>query len=126
VDGSESGIWLAVAVVVAVQVLFSLGLHAWARWVATRQGGAAFWRRASWLPLIALVAVVVSTGLSVVFLIRAFTAVADADASEKARLLAENIGGAMNASAVLGLPSSLLYVASFSLCVFGSIRRPRA
>jgi hypothetical protein len=106
-----------------VQALVAAGLHAWARWVARRQQGP-WWRRASWLPWIGLTVGVVGVGLTIVFLIQAFGAVADVTPADRAQALSEAIARAMVATAI-GAPTSwALSLASVIVSLVGTLRRP--
>jgi len=115
---------LPLLVAVAVQVLIALGLFAWARWVGRRRASV-WWGRAAWLPLVALCLSLIGLCWSTVYIVRAFGAVADADPSQKATLLAANISEAMNCTALFAIPAWLLYLASLVASTVGSIMRPR-
>ncbi|MBW2732966.1 MAG: hypothetical protein JRH20_11290 [Deltaproteobacteria bacterium] len=109
---------------VLAQVLVTVLLYRWARAVAQRRGGV-WWQRASWLPLLALGLSIAGTLVSAVHLVRAFQAIATADPSMKATLLASNISEALTYTALLVLPSWLLYIASIVVSAMGSMmRRP--
>lgn len=110
---------------VLVQGLVTVALFFWARRVARRRDGV-WWRRATWLPLagfgLSLLGVLVST----VYLVSAFKAVANADPSMKASLLASNISDAMSYTAFLVLPSWLVYGVSVVVSATGTMKkRPR-
>lgn len=98
----------------AFGVLFQLGLafglFAWARRVANARGGV--FRKLQYLPLLGLCATFLGICITSVFLVWAFGNVADAPASSRAALLAEDIGAAMNATAVGLLATIALYVGS--------------
>lgn len=121
---SESGVVGAIAVAAVLQLLFSLGLFAWGRWVARRHGGRG-WRRAAWMPLVAVALAIAGMIVSTVALVRAFGAVASVEAADRARVLAENISEAMNVTALFAVPSTLLYGASIVAFSIGSLLRPR-
>lgn len=125
VGGAENGVVGMMAVAAVSQLLVSLALFAWGRWVARRRGGTG-WRRAAWMPIAALVLSVVGMVVSTVTLVAAFDAIATADPADKARQLAQHISEAMNATALFAVPSTLLYAASFVSFAIGSLLRPRA
>jgi hypothetical protein len=77
--------------------LAAVGLTAWIRWIA-----AGWVRKTTAVPLLVWV---LSTGLAVFFTWRAFHVIEAADASQKAFLMAQNIGWAMNATVggIIGL-----------------------
>jgi len=122
-SGAESGVFESVAGAIVVQLIFSLALFAWGRWVARRKGTAG-WRRAAWMPLVALVLAIAGVTASTLALLRSFQAIANADPAEKARLLAEHISEAMNATAFFAIPTVLLYLASVVAFFIGSVTRP--
>jgi len=96
----------------------------WGRSVAKKRGGRG-WLLASYLPLLAATASMVGVFFTIVGLIRAFGAVAHADPSSKATLLAEGIATAMWATA-LGVGVSLvLYVASIVTFAVGELTARR-
>jgi protein-S-isoprenylcysteine O-methyltransferase Ste14 len=107
----------------AVQALVTLGLHAWGRWVAARQGGR-WWRRASWMPLLGLVLALLGIGTTVVLLVQAFGALSGVDAADRASALSDGIARAMVATAATAPVSALLYLASLIVFTVGSVRRP--
>lgn len=124
-DSLESSIVSSIAVGVVIQLIVSLGMYAWARWVARRHGGRA-WRLASWMPLVALVLSVTGLVWSVTLLVRAFEATAAVNAADRATYLSEEISVAMNCAAIFALPSWALYLASLVTSFVGSVRKPRA
>lgn len=123
--GAEAGVIGAVGLAIVVQLAVSLALFAWGRWVARRHGTAG-WRRAAWMPLGGLVLAVVGMAVTAVLLVGAFSSIASVDPSRKAAVLAEHISEAMNATALLGGASALLYAASFVAFGVGSLMRPHA
>src|SRR6266487_5864644 len=122
---NESLLLGQVVIAFALQASISIALWYWGRWVARRHAGT-FWRLAAWAPLLALALALVGISVSVVFLMRAFGAVASADPSMKATLLAKNISMAMNCSALFVLPSWLLYLGGVVTFAVGSLLRPTA
>ena len=94
------------------------GLTFWAHRVATRRGGA--YRLAQVLPLLALLSTCLGVGVTAVSMMRAFNAVADAAAYERASLLAEDISMAMNATLCGLVLTVLLYLASVGVSAFGT------
>lgn len=124
VGGTESGVIGVVAAAAVLQFLAALVLFAWGRWVA-RCRGSAGWRRAAWMPVAALVLSIVGVVVSTAMLVGAFDTVADVDAANKSRVLAQHISEAMNVTAFFTLPSALLYAASFVSFAVGSVLRPR-
>lgn len=119
-DPVELGPLLSAA---AVQVLVTLGLHAWGRWVAARQGGR-WWRRASWMPLLGLGLALLGIAATVILLVQAFGALSGVDAANRASALSDGIARAMVATAATAPVSSLLYLASLVVFSVGSLRRP--
>lgn len=124
VSGAESGTIGAVAGAVVTQLVVASALFAWGRWVARRHGSPG-WRRAAWMPLIALGLSFTGVLITSVLLVRAFGAIATVDPAQKASVLAQQISEAMNATAVFLVPSWLLYGASVVTFATGSILRPR-
>ena len=124
VSGTESGMLGNVAAAVVSHLLVALGLFGWGRWVARRHESAT-WRRAAWMPLVAMLLSIVGVVVSTVMLIGSFGAVARADAANKAQVLAQHISEAMHVTAIFLLPSALIYAASFVTFTVGSLRPPR-
>ncbi len=112
-------------VAAVVQALLAVGLLAWAGWVARRQRGR-WWRRARWLPGVALGLALIGIASSGYFIARALTATSGSEPSMKATLLAQNISEAMNCAACFALPAWGLYLISVVLCVVGSVKRAAA
>jgi hypothetical protein len=123
-DSLQSSILSSIAVGVVVQVVVSLAIYAWARWVARRQGGRG-WRIASSMPLVALVLSVTGLAWSVTLLSRAFEATAAVNAADRATYLSEGIAVAMRVAAIFALPSWGLYLGSLVTSFVGSVRRLR-
>jgi MotA/TolQ/ExbB proton channel family len=108
-----------------MNLIFPLLLFAWGRSVANKRMGRG-WRLASYMPLIAVISSMLGFLLTVLGLLRAFSAVANVDPSEKASHLAAGISMAMWATAIgMGI-SVLLYVASIVTFAIGELTRPRA
>lgn len=122
--GTESGVVAVVAAAAVSHLLVALGLFAWGRWVARRRGTAG-WRRAAWMPIVAMMLSIVGVVVSTVMLIGSFDEVANVDAANKARVLAQHISQTMNVTALFALPSALAYAASFVAFAVGSVLRPR-
>lgn len=114
----------SVVLALVVQIAVSLGLRAWGLRVARRHGGAA-WRRAAWMPIVALALALGGTAVSMAMLVRAFGAVASVAPSERAQVLSSRIADAMVATAVTVVPSWALYGASFVAFLVGTVRKPR-
>jgi len=95
---------------VVFQLGVAFGLFAWARRVANARGGV--YRKLQYLPLLGLSATFVGVCVTSVFLVSAFGNVANAPASSRALRLAQDISGAMNATAIGILLTLVLYVAS--------------
>lgn len=123
VSGTESGIIANVAIAAGAHLLVAVVLFGWGRWVASRHGSAA-WRRAAWMPMVAVLLFIVGVIASTVMLIGSFGAVAQVDAANKAQVLAQHISEAMNVTAVFVLPSALIFAASCIAFTVGSILRP--
>lgn len=113
-----------VATAAVVHLLVALMLFRWGRWVACRHGSTT-WRRAAWMPIVAVLLFVVGVVVSTVMLIGSFGAVAHADAANKAQVLSQHISEAMNVTAVFLLPSALIYAVSLVAFTVGSLRRPQ-
>ena len=124
-SGTELVSIVPVVVMGVIHLLFTLGLFAWARFVGRRHG-TPFWRRISWLPIIALLLSVTGVIATVIALVKAFGGLESVDAADRAAMLAENISMAMNFTAIFAIPSALLYVTSFVVSVVGTVKRPRA
>lgn len=124
VSGAESGMIGNVAAAVVAHLLVAIGLFGWGRWVARRHKSAA-WRRAAWMPLVAMLLSVVGVVVSIVMLIGAFGAVARVEAADKAQVLAQHISEAMHVTGIFLLPSALIYAVSFVAFMVGSFRQPR-
>lgn len=102
-----------------------LGLFVWGRSVARKRGGRR-WRLASYLPLVAALAPMVGVFFTVLALIHTFGAVASADPSTKARLLAEGIATAMWSTAIGTGVAVVVYIASVVTFAIGELQQPRA
>jgi hypothetical protein len=124
-DASEGSMVFAVLAAIGFQALVTVGLHFWGRYVARRQGGR-WWKRASWMPLVAFVLSAVGVSLTTYFLVRAFRAITNVDPSQKATMLARGISNAMNCTALFAFPSWALFLASIVVFAVGSIKRPTA
>ena len=98
-------------------------LHVWARRVAQRQSTSVY-RRLRWLPACGMAALAGGFGLASILLVSAFSAIADAEASEKARILAESISEAVNVGAIFILASAVLLGTSAIASFVGTLRRP--
>jgi len=109
---------------VVVQTLFTLLLVAWGRWVARRQRDTRFWRFAAVTPWGSMALLVAGTLLGIVMLMRAFDATKTTHAGMKARILAEGISAAMNASAMFLIPGYALLLFAVVSFVVGSVREP--
>lgn len=107
-----------------VQVLVTFALFSWGRWVARRQGHGVFWRRAAWLPWVSFALSAGGLLVSVLFLVRAFGAVDQADPARKAQMLAESISNAMNVAALTIVPGNALFLVGIVVFAIGSLRRP--
>jgi hypothetical protein len=124
VGSVEAVLLLYLIVAAALHAALAIGLFLWGRWVARRRGGRSW--RARWLPIVALALSVLGAALGAVLVVRAFGAVAGADPSEKATLLAASISEAMNCAAACAVPAWLLYLASLVLFTAGSLLRRKA
>lgn len=104
-----------------VPLLVVLGLFLWGRSVADKHGTRGF-RLASWLPIAGLVVHHLGVIGTIVGLVRAFDAVTDVPAGERAQVLSDGIAVAMYAT-VLGVVASLaLYVTSVVVFAVGTLR----
>lgn len=123
VSGTESGMIGNIATAAVAHLLVALVLFRWGRWVARRHESAT-WRRAAWMPIVAVLLLIVGVVVSTLMLIGSFGAVAHADEANKAQVLAQHISEAMNVTAVFLLPSALIYAASLVAFTVGSLLRP--
>ncbi len=118
-DGrDESSIVEALIVGGFLQLLVTVALDQWGRWVSRRRGGA--FRYAVWMPALAFLLQVIGVAIATTLLVRAFDAVASTDPMHKAAQLAESISSAMSFSAPFLLVSSVLFVASVITFAIGS------
>ena len=108
---------LTVTVLAAVAVV----LFVWGRWVGRRHPSSPWWRRAAWLPLIGLVLMLLGAAISAAHIMNALDAVAGADPSQKATLLAHNIARALEATTYLSIPATALFATSLLLSIIGSL-----
>ncbi len=97
------------------------GLWAWARSLSRRHVGRT-WRILPRVPVVAFGLTMIGLIGTMVFLVRAFSAVEAVNPSRKAALLAESISGAMNWTALFALPGAALYATTLVLCIVGSLR----
>lgn len=105
-----------------VELVATVALAWWGARVGRIHGGA--WRHLVWLPIAGFALAVTGSLVAVVQLAGAFDAVADADPSQKAVLLAQGISRAMNALAVFLALSGLATLASLVGCAVGTLRAP--
>jgi hypothetical protein len=104
------------------QLLISLLLFLWGRFVGRRRRGT-WWRRAAWLPWVACAVAMTTLTLSLSGMIRSFEVVATTEAANKATVLADGISSAM-APLALGIPVAwLLYTVSFVTFLVGTLRK---
>jgi hypothetical protein len=120
-----SALLFSVAAGLAIHAAIAFGLHQWAKAVARRRGDA-FWRRAAWVPLVALTFVFLGTVITAVIFVRTFGAVATGDPALKAIALARGISEAMNVAALTICLSMVLYLGSAILSLVGWLGRARA
>lgn len=120
--GAELGV---IGVSAVLQLLFSVGLVAWGRWVARRHGSRR-WRVAAWMPLVAVGLAITGTVVSTLTLVSAFSSIQYVDPADRSRILADAISAAMNRTALFAVPSTLLYGTSIVAFAIGSLMRPRA
>ncbi len=114
VEGVAAGFVVLVALVLHLVVL--VGLWLWARAVARRHRSG-YYAAARWLPAVAAFLLGAAYGVSVFQLVRAFGAVASADASSKATLMARGISDGMYAGTI----PALLAVALLALSTLSSL-----
>ena len=107
-----------------VQVLVTWALFAWGRWVPRRQGGSRLWRLAAWSPWISFALLMGGMVVSIALLVRAFSTVAAADPSHRARSLAMGISEAMSCTALFAVPAYAILLAGLVAFAIGSVRRP--
>ena len=122
-SAQEGSAAFAILAAVGFQALVFVGLHFWGRYVARRQGGR-WWKRASWMPLVAFILSAIGVMLTTYFLVHAFRAITNVDPSMKATMLAQGISNAMNCTALFALPSWALFLASVIVFAVGSLKRP--
>lgn len=113
----------ALLLLLIAQAAIALGLFAWGRWVARRHGGAA-WRRAAWMPLLALALSMLGNAIVAALIARSFGALEGVDPSRKAAQLADSMSAAASAGTVPTLASMALYMASLVAFTAGSLLRP--
>jgi hypothetical protein len=104
-----------------VQLLFTLGLSAWGRWVARRHGTVG-WRRAAMLPWIAFAFAAIGVASTAFFLLHGLSAMHSAS-DRKAELLTNAIGNAMWSTVLTAIPAYALYLASIVAFVIGTLRK---
>jgi hypothetical protein len=115
-----------IAWAIVVELVVTLVLAAWGRWVAKRHEGARVYRYAAWGPWISLALRAVGTIVTVVLLVRAFGATTSAPPDRRAIELADSISDAMLAVLIFAIPGYVLLLASSVVFVVGSLRRPNA
>lgn len=108
----------------AVEALLMAGLILWGRWVARRQGGGWWWTLA-WLPVLGVAAAALGVLGTIIGMMNAFSAVAEAEPSMKATLLAEGIEAAMISTAIGVGVSTVLHLANCAVLIAGTVRAPR-
>lgn len=107
---------------VMVHAGLAVGLLFWGRWVGRRHDSRPWWRRASWLPLVALGLSLASAAISTAHIMDAFEAVSGStDPAAKATLLADSIARSLHAVALLALPANALLLISLVLSTVGSL-----
>jgi hypothetical protein len=95
-----------------LSTFLTVALWLWGRWVSRRQGGGR-WRVTLWLPLIGFSVAIAGATLQMVSATTVFPS----------KRLADGYVETVRWGLLLGM---LLYLASFVLCMAGSIRRPTA
>lgn len=123
-DHSTGGVAAAVGAAVGAQAALTAALFYWGRRVALRQGGGR-WTTASWLPVWAGALWLAGLLGTVGGLFHAFGAVSEEPPEDKARVLADGISTAMWATALLGVPSGLLYLTAILVFGMGTVRNGR-
>jgi biopolymer transport protein ExbB/TolQ len=119
VGAGEGGSLIGSAVGLLIHLGLVYALVSWGRRVAERRKTRA-WRIASYLPIVAFCSSVVGLAGTIVGLIRAFGATANADASHRAEILADGIQVAMFSTAIgLGL-ALLLYAGCVIAFLYGT------
>ncbi len=118
---SEVAIVGSVLFTLFVQAAITAGMFAWGRWVARRRGTVA-WARAAWLPVVAGGLWFLGTAGTILGLVRAFSQVADVPVERKAQALAAGIETAMWSTALLSIPSGVLYLVALVAFALGSRR----
>lgn len=125
--GAGEGLVVAIVVVaIAAQIGLVIALAVWGRRVARARGGGP-WNAVAWAPLVGLALQILGACVTAGLVVRTFSALASADAAERASALARGIAESMNVGAALGTVALLLYVASLVALVIGTVlsRRDR-
>lgn len=122
---SEKNLVAPLLLAMIFQALVSVGLYAWGRWVARRQGRGRWWRLSCWLPLVGLALAAVGVALVSVYLVQGFGDLANVHPAEKAVVLARTISEAMNCTAFFASLSWVFYLGGVVVFTIGSVRRPR-
>jgi hypothetical protein len=117
-DGSLFGLIFGAA----IQLAFTAGLYAWARYAARDRPGFV-WRASPYLPLAGFVFWNLGGLVGVLLLTAAFDGLDGIEASRKAEVLAREISSAMNASAILFGLGALFYLASLVLSTVGTLKK---
>jgi hypothetical protein len=105
-----------------LQVLMTLGLAMWGRWVAKRRGGGRAWVWAARGPWVSLVLLTLGTLVSVRMLNSAFHQVQAASASDRQHLLSNGIAKAMRVSAIFLIPGYSVLLVCVTMFIVGSLR----
>jgi hypothetical protein len=109
-----------------VGILVQIAIASLLRWLALRiakRRGTTFWRWAAWAPLVGLAFAVGGAIVSSAILVHTLRAIAFADPSIKASLLAKGISEAMNCSALLVLLTLVMYVGSAITSLAGWLKK---
>ncbi|MGZ3423334.1 MAG: hypothetical protein ACXVEE_36065 [Polyangiales bacterium] len=107
-----------------LQVLLTMALSAWGRWVARRRGGGRAWAWAPRAPWISFALLTAGLLVTVPMLLRAFEHTATVDAASRASALANGISRAMTVAALFFVPGYLVLIAFVIVCAIGSLRSP--
>jgi hypothetical protein len=122
---SDKSLVSLLLVAMLLQVLISLGLFVWGRWVARRQGRGRWWRLCCWLPMIGLAVAAAGLAVVAVFLVQGYGALSDGDPAARATRLAQTISEAMNCAALFGPIAWAFYLGGIVVFTIGSVRKPK-
>jgi hypothetical protein len=107
-----------------LQVVMTLALAAWGRWVAKRRGGTRAWTWAARGPWASFVVLTVGMLITIRMLMNVFDGLANSDPARKQQILSEGIARAMTVSAMFIVPGYLILIVCVTMFIVGSIKAP--